>query len=103
MRQGELEDDFFRRDKKRREHQREQQAKSVIHGIIQINIVVAGIVILVCIALRGLHLILPENWMWLNENQLNLLDSLGKYAGSGAVGSLLTRYLTKNADNGQNL
>lgn len=100
LRQGEKEEDSFVQDRKRREHKREQQAKATIHLVIQANIIAAGAIILICLVIRGLHLILSEEWMWLNTTQIERLDNLFKYAGSGAVGSLLTRYLNKNVENG---
>jgi len=93
---------YISSDKKKREHQREQQAKGIIHFVIQANIVAAGALIFICIVVRGLHLVISDNYLWLGKEKLELLDSLAKYAGSGAVGSLLTRYLNKNTDNGVN-
>jgi hypothetical protein len=93
------ESEWFQSDKKRREHRREQQAKAIIHIIIQMNLVGAGIAIMFCIFVRVAHLIIPEDFQWLSVAQIELLDDLAKYAGSGAIGSLLTRYLQKNVGN----
>ncbi|WP_181303962.1 hypothetical protein [Rufibacter sp. XAAS-G3-1] len=101
LRKAKEEDEWFTNDRRKREHQREQGARTIIHWAIQGNIIVAGITIGICLAVRGFHLIAAEDYKWLQPEQIDLLDNLAKYAGSGAVGSLLTRYLTKNIDNGQ--
>ncbi|WP_207431715.1 hypothetical protein [Sabulibacter ruber] len=100
LRKAKEEDEWFARDRRTREHHREQGARTIIHWAIQGNIIVAGIVIAICIGVRGFHLIASEEWKWLQNEQIQLLDNLAKYAGSGAVGSLLTRYLTRNIENG---
>jgi hypothetical protein len=101
LRKAKEEDEWFTNDRRKREHQREQGARTIIHWAIQGNIIVAGIIIGICLAVRGFHLIASEDYKWLQKEQIDLLDNLAKYAGSGAVGSLLTRYLTKNIENGQ--
>ncbi|KAA6430722.1 hypothetical protein ACD591_17925 [Rufibacter glacialis] len=98
LRKAKEEDEWFASDRRKREHQREQGARTIIHWAIQGNIIVAGFIIAVCIAVRGFHLIAAEEYKWLDKEQVGLLDNLAKYAGSGAVGSLLTRYLTRNID-----
>ncbi|WP_210465790.1 hypothetical protein [Rufibacter roseolus] len=100
LRKAKEEDEWFASDRRKREHQREQGAKTIIHWAIQGNIIIAGIVIAICIGVRGFHLIAAEEWKWLTKEQVEVLDNLAKYAGSGAIGSLLTRYLTKNVDTG---
>ncbi|MBC3539339.1 hypothetical protein ACFSC6_17475 [Rufibacter sediminis] len=98
LRKAREEDEWFASDRRKREHQREQGARTIIHWAIQANIIMAGIIIAICLGVRGFHLIAAEDWKWLTKEQVDLLDNLAKYAGSGAVGSLLTRYLTKNID-----
>ena len=93
------ESEWFQHDKKRRAHRREQQAKGIIHIIIQMNLIGAGIAIMFCIFVRAAHLIIPVKFQWLSATQIDLLDDLAKYAGSGAIGGLLTRYLQKNVEN----
>ncbi|ALJ00039.1 hypothetical protein [Rufibacter tibetensis] len=101
LRKAKEEDEWFASDRRKREHQREQGARTIIHWAIQGNIIVAGIIIAICLGVRGFHLIAAEEYKWLQKEQIDLLDNLAKYAGSGAVGSLLTRYLTKNVEHGQ--
>lgn len=78
-------------------HQRDLEAKRGIHKAILTNIKLASICIGAALVIRTLHLILPNPWMWLQPSQLETLDTLGKFAITGALGSLLSRYLNKNS------
>jgi hypothetical protein len=88
--------DFFAQDKKSREHVREQNIKDVIHRVLVNIILVSGVLLGLAVGVRVLHMILPECWNWLSEKQINTLDNLAKYAGSGALGVTLTKYLSRN-------
>lgn len=90
------EDNFFAQDKKKREHVREQRVKSAINYVIVGVIVISGLLLVTAIGVRVVHMIIPESYGWLSEKQIGTLDNLAKYAGSGALGITLTKYLSKN-------
>jgi hypothetical protein len=98
LRQGEKEDDWFAQDKRKQAHFREQRAKSVIHYMILGLIFLTGISLAGAIMVRTLHLILPQRLMWLTAAQIEVIDNIGKFAVTGALGAFLTRYLTRNAE-----
>lgn len=79
-------------------HERDEQAKRWIHKIILANIFVAGACVAGAFIIRTLHLLLPTRIMWLDKAQVETLDTLAKLVTTGALGSLLTRYLNKNFD-----
>ena len=87
-------------DKKNKEHKREQAAKNLIHWAILFNIGVAGICIGSALIVRTFHMLAPKCRTWLDTQQIENLDTLAKFAITGALGSLLTRYLNKNTDGG---
>lgn len=83
-------------------HTRDLEAKGRIHKAILANIRLASFCLGGAIVIRTLHLLLPLPWMWLQPKQLEALDTLAKFAITGALGSLLSRYLNKNTSGGEN-
>jgi hypothetical protein len=79
--------------------QRDLAAKLSIHKVILTNIRIAGFCLAAVLIIRVLHLIIPGQTGWLDKGQLAEIDTLAKFTISGAVGSLLTRYLNKNVAN----
>jgi hypothetical protein len=79
--------------------ERDLEAKLGIHKVILFTIKTLGVCLIVVIVIRVIHLIIPFQEGWLSRADLAEIDNLAKFAVSGAVGSLLTRYLNKNVGN----
>ncbi|OUJ71227.1 hypothetical protein [Hymenobacter crusticola] len=92
------EQDWFEQDKRKGAHRRDQRAKNVIHYTVLSLVVVAGICLAVGIVIRVCHLILPADQLWLTKEQTDFIDHLAQLAGSGVLGGLLTKYLSRNIE-----
>lgn len=79
--------------------ERDLEAKLGIHKVILFTIKTLGVCLIVIIIVRAIHLIIPYDEGWLSHKEIAEIDNLAKFAVSGAVGSLLTRYLNKNVGN----
>ena len=96
LKQGQIEDDWFAQDVKQKAHFRNQQAKNVLHYGILLLIGLVGICLACAIVVRVFHLIASDKVMWLTTAQLDTLDNFFKFAATGALGGLLTKYLNRN-------
>jgi hypothetical protein len=96
LKQGQQEDDWFAQDKKQKAHFRDQRAKNVLHYGILLLIGLVGISLACAIVVRVFHLVASDKAMWLTTEQLDTLDNFFKFAATGALGGLLTKYLTRN-------
>lgn len=97
-RQSKKEKELFDHDKLRNAHTREQRAKNLIHFGILIILSLIGLCLMSAIVVRVIHLFASERFMWLTAGQLNILDNMFKFAASGTLGALLTKYLNRNAE-----
>ena len=97
-RQSRKEKELFDQDKLRNAHTREQRAKNMIHFGILIILSLVGLCLMVAIVIRVIHLFASEKYMWLTAAQLDTLDNMFKFAASGTIGALLTKYLNKNVE-----
>lgn len=75
------------------EQLRKERLKDVINWLFIFFIITAAVVATLGIAIRLLHLILPESNKWLTEEQIQGIDKL---FFSGAIGGLLTSYFKKS-------
>jgi len=78
------------------EQLRKERLKNVTNWLFIFFIITAAVVATVGIAIRLLHLILPESNKWLTDEQIQGIDKL---FFSGAIGGLLTSYFKKSSDN----
>jgi hypothetical protein len=86
------------RDKLFGDSKREQELKQTIHTAIKFFIwFIVSIGCLLALS-RAIHFIIPENWFWLNPNQLLNLDTIAKYLISSAVGGLFIKYINKGVE-----
>ena len=92
------EQDWFEQDKRKGAHQRDQRAKNVIHYTILSLLIVAGVCLGIGGIIRVCHLILPADKLWLTKEQIDFIDHLAQLAGSGVLGGLLTKYLSRNIE-----
>ena len=95
---AEQEKDWFEEDKRKGKHRRDQQARNLLHWVLLVLLVVAGVILLVGLVIRACHVFLPPDQFWLNKEQLDFIDHLFQLAGSGFLGGLMTRYLTRNIE-----
>jgi len=96
LKAAEQEKDWFEEDKRKGKHRRDQQARNLLHWVLLVLLVAAGFILLVAIIVRSCHIFLPPEQFWLNKEQLGFIDHLFQLAGSGFLGGLITRYLTRN-------
>ncbi|MFT3676973.1 MAG: hypothetical protein QM781_13850 [Chitinophagaceae bacterium] len=78
------------------EQLRKERLKNVINWLFIFFIITAAVVATLGIAIRLLHLILPESNKWLTDAQIQGIDKL---FFSGAIGGLLTSYFKKSNEN----
>lgn len=59
-----------------RDHDRQQQLKDYLLAIIKIGIFVIAMLLILGVVIWGYHLITPQSWHWLTENQLVEIQKL---------------------------
>lgn len=69
---------------------REETLKVVVHYITIIAILIVFLVVLIVFLIRVSHFIIPNNWRWLTDEQIQTVD---KFFFSGALGGILTRHV----------
>ncbi|MBC8082639.1 MAG: hypothetical protein H7Z21_05450 [Hymenobacter sp.] len=95
---AEQEKDWFEEDKRRGKHRRDQQARNLLHWLLLLLLMAAGLILLVALVIRACHVFLPPAQFWLSKEQLGFIDHLFQLAGSGFLGGLMTKYLTRNLE-----
>ncbi len=75
---------------------REERLKVVIHYITMITILLVFIVVTVVFLIRVSHFIMPDDYKWLTDEQLQSVD---KFFFSGALGGIMTRHVGKLFNN----
>ena len=71
---------------------RQEALKVVIHYITKIAVIVIFIVLVIVFIIRVAHFIIPEEWHWLTDVQLQTLD---KFFFSGALGGIMSKHMGK--------
>lgn len=77
------------------DHKRAQQKKWHLQRIVLIFYYIAFSLVILLIAPRVLHLVLPCDCQWLTDEQIQGIDKL---LFSGAIGSFIGSYLKKSID-----
>jgi hypothetical protein len=98
LKRAETEEDDLFKDGKVRKHEREQASKRAVHKVLLWNIYIGGIIVACAMVIRAYHFLMPIGWQWLDENGMKNIDGLVKYLFAGGLGSLLTKYLTRNVE-----
>ena len=97
-RQSKKEKELFEHDKLKNAHNREQRARNVLHYAILAILGLIGVCLAFGIIIRVFHLVAAESLLWLTTAQLESLDNIFKLATSGALGGLITKYLSRNVE-----
>lgn len=77
---------------------RDQDLKQTIHTAIKVFIWFLTAIGFILALVRAIHFIIPERLFWLNQNQLQNLDTIAKYLISSAVGGLFIKYINKGIE-----
>ena len=85
--QSDLEDRFLFNARKR-----EETLKVVLHWITMIALVIVFIVLVIVFLIRIGHFILPTDYKWLSDEQLQTID---KFLFSGALGGIVSKHAGK--------
>ena len=68
---------------------RNEATKATIHGLILILLRIAFYSACIVLVVRASHLVIPQCWSWLCEDQIQSID---KIFFSGALGGIIGRY-----------
>lgn len=69
---------------------RDQDFKATFYFIFKIFVYIASGLLVIVASVRAIHLIIPQCYQWLSEDQLQTIDKLFY---SGAIGGILGGYL----------
>lgn len=65
----------------------------VFGWLVPIMMVIFSILFIVCLTFWTWHLLTPDNWHWLSDEQSNKIQSV---IFSGSIGALVSAYIQKN-------
>jgi hypothetical protein len=74
---------------------RKERVKNVLNWVFIVFIIVASTIAVTVIAIRLVHLILPESNQWLTNEQIQGIDKL---FFSGAIGGFIATYFKKSSE-----